>query len=95
MSLSGVSCGVLKYTRGIEHTTFENGSEHLIFYHLTVVLSVEKGAYPENVHILYCHIKLAFLLTWWHKCEFSLQTMELAHADLAKKAIFGINILLF
>ena len=26
----------------------------------TVVLLLEKGAYPENSHIFYCHINFAF-----------------------------------
>ena len=30
---------------------------------LTVVLSFGKGALPENWHVLYCHMKLAFPLT--------------------------------
>ena len=30
--------------------------------HLTVVLWLQKGAYPKNSHVLYCHIKLVLLL---------------------------------
>jgi len=30
---------------------------------LSAVLSTEKGAYPENVHVVFCHIKQAFVLT--------------------------------
>lgn len=33
-----------------------------IFHILTVVLSLEKGGYHENSHILNCYIKIAFLL---------------------------------
>ena len=38
---------------------------NIFIYHLlTVVLRFKKGAYPENVHIIYyCLIKLAFVLT--------------------------------
>ena len=32
---------------------------------LIVVLSLVKGAYPEHLHVLYCHIKLAFFLTFY------------------------------
>jgi len=28
------------------------------------VAALEKGGSPENVHVLYCHIKLAFPLTF-------------------------------
>ena len=28
---------------------------------LSLVMSLERGAYPENSHILHCHIRLAFL----------------------------------
>ena len=30
---------------------------------LSVVLSLEKGAYPENLHVLHCSIKIMFFLT--------------------------------
>ena len=41
---------------GHQHTTTE--SEHFkFFYRLTVGLSLEKGAYPGNSHVVYRHIK--------------------------------------
>ena len=36
-----------------------------IFNRSTVVLLLENGAYPENVCILYCQIKLAVFLTFY------------------------------
>ena len=32
---------------------------------LAVVLLLGKGAYPQNSHVLFCHIKLAFRLTFY------------------------------
>ena len=34
---------------------------------LTVTLLLEKGAYPENLHVLCCHIKSAFISALSHK----------------------------
>ena len=38
------------------------------YYYLIVVLSPNKGAYPENSHVLYCRIKLAFLFLTLRMC---------------------------
>ena len=36
---------------------------------LSVVLLLDKGAYPENSHVVLCHIKYVFFLTF-HAFEF-------------------------
>ena len=36
-----------------------------IFDLLAVVLSIEKWAYHETSHVMYCHVKLAFFLTYY------------------------------
>ena len=36
-----------------------------IFHRLIAVLSLQKGAYPENSHIFYSHIKFGFLLFFY------------------------------
>ena len=51
------------------NTTQQKPDKYVLFssfnYCLTVVLSLEKGAYPADPHVLYCHIKLAFFLTFY------------------------------
>ena len=73
MYLSGFCCGLFRvFVQMLALTALHNRSRisaFLIF--LTVCLlfcALEKGACPENSHVLYCHIKLAFsfeLLRIW------------------------------
>ena len=63
---AGQNRRILPNTR--QHTTAETGHVRFNFSLfgccLTAPLSLEKGAYPENSHVLCCQIKSTFLLTF-------------------------------
>ena len=56
---------ILPDAPGIQHTA--NGQVHLQHFHLSMLnchfVVFKNGAYPENLHILYCHIKSKLSLT--------------------------------
>ena len=54
---------LIRYVLNVTHHNHNQTNYISIYHRLTVILSLKKGAYPENVFVLHCHIKLASLLT--------------------------------
>ena len=54
-----------------------------------IVLSLEKGAYPENLHAVYCRIKSTFVLTLYIFGS-SFRTLALFHFSLSS-FLHGLN----